>query len=63
MLRLRLRRAKELLATSTKNITEIAREVGFEDSLYFSRLFHRREGISPTQFRKHHLTRRGQGSH
>ncbi|MBA2681866.1 MAG: helix-turn-helix transcriptional regulator [Ktedonobacteraceae bacterium] len=51
ILRLRLRRAKELLAFTQQNVVEIARHVGFADSFYFSRLFHEKEGISPSLFR------------
>jgi AraC-like DNA-binding protein len=33
------------------NITEVAGAVGIEDSNYFSRLFHRLAGISPSGYR------------
>lgn len=50
-LRLRLDRAKELLAISDRSIDSIAAEVGFPDPFYFSRLFFSREKCSPSSFR------------
>lgn len=52
ILRVQLRRAKELLAFTTQPVETIAREVGFEDPYYFSRIFRQREGASPTLFRE-----------
>lgn len=43
--------AKRLLAMSTKNIKEIAFDLGFNDAAYFSRLFKKLNGISPKDFR------------
>jgi AraC-like DNA-binding protein len=40
------------LASTDKTITEIAMEVGFSDSNYFSRVFHQETGISPLTFRR-----------
>jgi AraC-like DNA-binding protein len=51
-LRLRLDRAKELLSISDRSIDDIAAEVGFGDSFYFSRLFFNREKCSPSRFRQ-----------
>jgi len=51
VLRLRLRRAKELLVTTAASIGEIAQHCGFNDAYYFSRLFHMKEGLTPSQFR------------
>lgn len=53
-LRLRIDRAKELLATTAISIEQIAATVGFEDSFYFARLFLQREGLTPTEFRRRH---------
>lgn len=50
-LRVRMDRAKELLATTDTPVEAIARAVGFDDPYYFSRLFRRREGVSPSRFR------------
>jgi AraC-like DNA-binding protein len=53
-LQLRIDRAKELLTMTTKSIDEIADLVGYQDSFYFSRMFFKREGRSPSEFRKLH---------
>ncbi|MBW6472048.1 MAG: substrate-binding domain-containing protein [Anaerolineaceae bacterium] len=49
--RFRINQAKMLLKASQKSITEIAFEVGFLDSGYFSRIFHRETGVSPGEYR------------
>jgi len=51
-LNLRLERAKNLLATTVLNISEIADQTGFESVFYFSKLFKKKNGISPNAFRK-----------
>lgn len=43
--------AKQTLSYSTKSIKETAMECGFEDIHYFSRIFKRRTGISPSEHR------------
>jgi AraC-like DNA-binding protein len=50
--RYRVKQAKRLLKDSSKTITEISMDVGFSDSGYFSRIFHRETGMSPEQFRR-----------
>jgi AraC-like DNA-binding protein len=47
--RLRLSRARELLAAGGVKVKDAARAVGFADQLYFSRLFRRRYGLSPRE--------------
>ncbi len=47
----RLRRAKELLRTTSLRSTEIADVVGYNDPHYFSYVFHKHTGLSPTEFR------------
>lgn len=49
---LRLQRAKSLLQRTSMSVQEIARAVGYEDPLYFSRVFSAYEGCSPTTYRK-----------
>ena len=49
--RYRVLRAKELLIKTTDNIGGIARQVGFKDQAYFSRVFHKLTGLSPQTFR------------
>lgn len=50
--RYRIKQAKLLLKASQNSITEIAFAVGFSDSSYFSRIFHRETGYSPEDFRQ-----------
>jgi AraC-like DNA-binding protein len=47
----RIQHAKELLGASQKSIKSIAVECGFENEHYFSRLFRKVAGQSPTDFR------------
>ena len=49
---LRIAMAKGYLENSTKNIAEISNEVGYENALYFSRLFRKYTGMTPTEYRK-----------
>jgi AraC-like DNA-binding protein len=49
--RLRIAKAKELLQWTDHSVRNIAEQVGFADPLYFSRVFRRTEGVSPSQYR------------
>lgn len=51
----RLTKARSLLASQDGSVSEIADECGFSDSNYFSRLFTKCYGISPTKFRQSNL--------
>jgi AraC-like DNA-binding protein len=53
--RYRMNRAKYLLEKGDKTITEVAIAVGFSNSNYFGRVFHRDVGVSPSEY---HLGRR-----
>ena len=53
--RVRLRHACELLDMTDLPVSEIAAAVGFEDAFYFSRLFHKHIGHSPSNYRKINL--------
>ena len=44
--------AKEMLLQPYKTVAEVAHELGFEYPPYFSRLFKKKEGISPSAYRK-----------
>lgn len=49
--RYRIHQAKILLKNTQCSVSEIALEVGFSDSGYFSRIFHRETGLPPESFR------------
>ncbi|EAQ41233.1 AraC family transcriptional regulator [Polaribacter sp. MED152] len=44
--------AKNILLEPNKSIAEVAYELGFEYPPYFSRLFKKKEGVSPTEYRE-----------
>jgi len=45
----------KLMLTDTKmNISEIANSLGVYDSLYFSRMFKKNTGVTPSEYRKKH---------
>ena len=52
LIELRLTRAKELLKYTPLPINEIAMAVGIANPYYFSRLFKKHTGASPTEYRK-----------
>ncbi len=51
LMRLRIHRATQLLDTTSDSVTRIARSVGFEDPLYFSRAFRKLHELSPSRYR------------
>ena len=59
---LRIRNAQILLETSDGTVTEIARIVGYENPMYFSRLFRKAKGLSPAKYRKVYREHYGQES-
>lgn len=48
----RIANAQTLLETTQYSVSEISRIVGYENPLYFSRLFRKLKGFSPSQYRK-----------
>ena len=50
-LNLRLNRAKDLLTSTALNINEVADQTGFDSVFYFSKLFKKKNGISPKFYR------------
>ena len=48
---LRMTNAQVLLETTSYSINEIAGIVGYNNPLYFSRLFHKQKGCSPSEYR------------
>jgi AraC-like DNA-binding protein len=53
LMRCRMNAARDFLLSGMA-VKEAARKVGIQDELYFSRLFTRREGLSPLKFRQSH---------
>jgi len=53
ILTLRISNAQSLLEHTDYNVTEIAEIVGYDNPLYFSRIFKKQLGVSPSQFRNH----------
>ncbi len=49
---LKMNEAARLLRSTLLPVGEIAGQVGFGDTLYFSRCFHNHFGVSPTEYRK-----------
>lgn len=52
ILQLRISNAKNLLENTSYNISEISQIVGYENPLYFSRVFKKQSGLSPSEYRK-----------
>ena len=44
--------AKHMLQSTTTPVSVIAGRVGYDDQLYFSRVFRKRVGVSPTEYRR-----------
>lgn len=51
ILSLRISNAKNLLDATDYNITEVSNIVGYDNPLYFSRLFKKQTGLSPSEYR------------
>jgi len=49
---IRIRKAKELLESTDYSIGEIGGIIGYDNPLYFSRIFKKTAGISPAEYRK-----------
>ena len=52
ILQKRINNAETLLQNKQYNINEIAQIVGYDNPLYFSRIFQKVKGISPSEYRK-----------
>ena len=51
---LRLNKAKELLKTTNTKSSQIARESGYNDAHYFSYIFKKNTGLTPSEYRAQH---------
>ncbi|HIS07878.1 MAG TPA: helix-turn-helix transcriptional regulator, partial [Candidatus Choladocola avistercoris] len=49
---LRIGRAKEMLSQEECSMKEICAEVGYSDPNYFSRIFKKNTGLTPTEYRE-----------
>lgn len=52
ILSLRMSNARTLLETTTYNISEISNLIGYDNPLYFSRIFKKQCGMSPSELRR-----------
>ncbi len=53
MQQLRLQECRELLRTTDYSVAQVARMTGFSSPSYFSQRFHKAQGMSPAQYRRH----------
>ena len=49
---IRMNRARELLAGTELSMKEICGEVGYSDPNYFSRIFKKHTGLTPTEYKE-----------
>ena len=52
ILSIRITSAQSLLETTEYSVAEISQIVGYENPLYFSRIFKKQSGLSPSEYRK-----------
>jgi len=52
ILSIRISNAQHLLETTSYHVNEIADIIGYDDPLYFSRLFRKQVGFSPSEYRR-----------
>ena len=53
---MRLERAKVLLNSTTKTVSEIAYSIGFTDPKYFTKCFKKVTGMTPSEYREKEST-------
>lgn len=58
MINIRLEKACEIISNTNLSIKEVALTTGFEDQLYFSRLFKKYKNMNPTEYRRTHFFNR-----
>ena len=52
ILNIRINNAVSLLESTNYNVTEISTIIGYDNPLYFSRIFKKQRGVSPSDYRK-----------
>ena len=52
LLTIRMNNAVSLLETTDYNVAEISAIIGYDNALYFSRLFKKHKGVSPSEYRR-----------
>ena|SRR5215213_623515 len=52
---LRMRKAKELMETTFLSVKQIRNRVGVRDKCHFARDFKKTYGLTPAQYKEHHL--------
>jgi len=52
LIRVRIRKAQELLKDTSIKVSEVTLKVGYKDAAYFNKIFKREVGISPYKFRQ-----------
>ena len=52
ILEIRIRNAQTLLETTDYSVADIASVIGYDNPMYFSRLFRKAKGLSPAKYRK-----------
>lgn len=55
---IRLKRAAQMLANKTDNVTQIAYTIGFSSPAYFSKCFKDQFGVTPGQFMNESIERK-----
>ncbi|MFC8685044.1 ABC transporter substrate-binding protein [Brevibacillus porteri] len=56
LIQVRIQKAQELLRQTNLGLKEVAESVGYTDSYYFSRIFKKYTGFSPTMYKENPLT-------
>ncbi len=54
LIKLRLKHAKHLLRTSDETIEQVAEAAGFSSNSYFTAVFKKHEGVTPSEYRARH---------
>ena len=54
---LKVRDARKMLESTSLQVSEISARLNFSDAFYFSRMFKKHEGVSPSEYRKETLNK------